>query len=239
MKKLFYTSLVLLSITWSHAQVKEIPSGNYTNIQASYEYQLLKKVEKKKITFDEYYLKMTIQINNPLPLYATQNTLVDFKVLNTEKTFYDCSSAADYGGKSTGLTTRDGKILYELSNGTFSTTCNFRVPVGVTPIIEASMVDGFRTLDNFDVIITNAALVGTWNLIGTENNISIKAIEQDIEITGLNYKKYIWKKIDSKKYVRELTGVNGELYSSTLQIIDPNTIAYSNSEGVHCLWKRK
>ena len=239
MKHLLTTFFTFFLCTSVFAQMQPVSSGSYENVQASYEYKFSRKIEKKKKSFDEYYLKMTVEVNNPEPLYSTRNVLVDVKVVNTAKTVYTCSNAADFKGRTTNFTTREGNEIYEIKNGTFNTNCSFRVPVGVDPIVEVNMVDGFKSLSNYDVVVTNQGLAGTWDQGANGKQISIRATEEDLAIISTEDKKLIWKQMTPKRYQREVKTVTGETFISTLEIVDPNTIAYSNSEGVYTLWRRQ
>lgn len=239
MTRLLFTLLSLFVFSFAYAQRQSIPCGDYQNISAEYEYKFVKKIEKKNQVLDEYFLKVYIHNKNPEAFFSPSELFIDVQVLNTEKTVYTCSNGADYLGRESNFVTVDNEDLYELPKGLYYTSCSFRVPAGVEPLVDASMMTGFKSIKTYDLLISSNTLEGIWMQAITEETVTINAIKKGLIVTNSENKSLTWEQVDEKNYKRSIQVASSEAYFSNLEVIDENTISYTNSEGIHSLWERQ
>ena len=142
-------------------------------------------------------------------------------------------------GNTTKFFTNDNKVLFTIGKGSFITAeKEFKVKSGVKPILTNTFLFTLKSIDNFDLAISEDIINGDWTsscgniqmaLTLTKNEKGETLIQQQI-----NGKQNSWRKTTLNTYEK----VNDK--SATLSYNKSNnSFNYSTTDGVVCGWTKK
>ena len=241
---------ILLFFFYSFLQAQDkIVLNNQDGIYVTYELTKIEETAKKdtylaivkaenKNDYDVFYeVPLTKQANGTTAISILENkSFAQIIVRNSTGMFGD---NIDLVAKESKFVTNDTKILFTIPKGTFITNeKEFKIKNGVKPILTNTFLISFKTLDNFDLALSEATINGEWisncgniqmTLSLTKNEIGEIVIQQLI-----NGKQNIWRKTNSNTFEK----INDKTVTLSFDKKN-NNFNYSTSDGVACVWTKK
>lgn len=244
MSNLTYTivGLLMLCLCYSAQAQDRVVLGEVEGIEIAYEIQFLGTDEKKNASKnkDEYQIIGYLTNNTGKDLYTRDITPVRVEVTNG----IGLTKAAKPNPMRTEYMTIDNQTLYVFRAGTtIQNQAKVKVPQGIKPVINYEKDGLFKEMSEWKLKMNEAIVNGNWQLEGSNTVVSMRYDATQNVIVQSDALGFItWYPAPNDVYERVFIGVGvlggatpidvTAVYRSTLTLVEPGRLVYTNSEGV-------